>query len=78
VGGNRPQGAAFAAIQKIHPHVLDSAYPRMQACDLFVIFEKVLKPMGYLLLDRLQNIQHSLTQNSSYDGGYLDALMRQC
>jgi Xaa-Pro dipeptidase len=45
----------------------------MRACHIFEIFEKTLKPTGYLLLDRLQNIGHSLTQNSSYDGGYLDA-----
>jgi len=45
----------------------------MRACHIFEIFEKTLKPTGYLLLDRPQNIGHSLTQNSSYDGGYLDA-----
>ena len=73
VGGNRPQGAALATLQQIHQQVLESAYPGMRACDLFEIFEKALKPTGYVLLDRLQNIGHSLTQNSSYDGGYLDA-----
>ncbi|PVH79416.1 Creatinase/aminopeptidase [Cadophora sp. DSE1049] len=73
VGGNRPQGAAFEAIQNMHKHVLESAYPGMRACDLFEIFTKALKPTGYLLVDRLQNIGHSLMQNSSYYGGYLDA-----
>lgn len=73
VGGNRPQGAALATVQRIHKLVLDSAYPGMRACDLFNIFAAELAPTGYVLLDRLQNIGHSLTQNSSYDGGYLDA-----
>ncbi|KAN0099261.1 Creatinase/aminopeptidase [Hyaloscypha variabilis] len=73
VGGNRPQGAAFAALKNIHQRVSSSAYPGMRACDLFEIFEQALKPTTYLLLDHLQNIGHSLTQNSSYDGGYLDA-----
>lgn len=73
MGGNRPRGAAFEAVKKVQQHVLNSAYPGMRACDLFEIFAKALAPTGYLLLDRLQNIGHSLTQNSSYDGGYLDA-----
>jgi len=72
-GDNRPQGAALATIQQVHQHVLESAYVGMRACDLFAIFAKAIAPTGYLLMDRLQNIGHSLTQNSSYDGGYLDA-----
>jgi Xaa-Pro aminopeptidase len=72
-GDNRPQGAAFATIQHIHQAVLESAYPGMRACDLFAVFAKLLAETNYLLLDRLQNIGHSLTQNSSYDCGYLDA-----
>lgn len=53
---------AFAAVQK---YILYAAYPGMSACDLFDTFAKALAPTGYLLLDRLQNIGHSLTQNSS-------------
>lgn len=72
-GDNRPQAAAVACIQRIHEHVLASARPGMRACDLFAIFAKELAGTKYLLMDRLENIGHSLTQNSSYDGGYIDA-----
>ncbi|KAI1621881.1 peptidase M24, structural domain-containing protein [Exophiala viscosa] len=72
-GDNRPQATAHATIRSIHAHVLESAYSGMRACDLFSIFAEALADTKYLLLDRLQNIGHSLAQNSSYDAGYIDA-----
>ncbi|MBH0130694.1 M24 family metallopeptidase [Salinibacterium sp. NK8237] len=72
-GGNIPQQRALDAINSVHAHVLASARPGMRACDWFAEFQTALEPTGLLLLDRLQNIGHSLAQDSSYDLGYIDA-----
>ena len=72
-GDNMPQRRALEAVESVHAHVLASARPGMRACDLFAAFQEALAPTGLLLLDRLQNIGHSLSHDSSYDDGYIDA-----
>lgn len=72
-GDNVPQRRALDTVEAVHAHVLASARPGMRACDWFGEFQAALEPTGLLLLDRLQNIGHSLTQDSSYDDGYIDA-----
>jgi len=72
-GENVPQRRALDAVESIHAGLLAAARPGMRACDWFAHFQEALAPTGLLLLDRLQNIGHSLSHDSSYDDGYIDA-----
>ncbi|MFU8876024.1 M24 family metallopeptidase [Micromonospora sp. SL4-19] len=72
-GDNHAQREALATIERIHATVLAAAEPGMRACDWFGVFSDELAKTPYVLLDRLSNIGHSLTANSSYDDGYIDA-----
>jgi len=72
-GDNHAQREALATIERIHATVLAAARPGMRACDWFGVFAEELAKTPYVLLDRLSNIGHSLTANSSYDDGYIDA-----
>lgn len=71
-GSNPGYRAALDAIQRIHETTLAAATPGMRAQDLYFAFEEALAPTGLKLLDRLNNIGHSLGQGTSYDQGYLD------
>ena len=71
-GDNPGYRAALEEIRHIHATTLAAARPGMRACDLFGAFEEALQPSGLKLLDRLNNIGHSLGQSTSYDLGYLD------
>ena len=71
-GTNPGYEAALDEMTRIHEMTLRSARPGMRACDLFGTFAESLEPSGLLLLDRLNNIGHSLDQGTSYDLGYLD------
>jgi Xaa-Pro aminopeptidase len=71
-GDNRGYREALETIRHVHETTLAAARPGMRACDLFAAFHDALEPTGLLLLDRLNNIGHSLGQNTSYDLGYLD------
>lgn len=73
VGDNYMQVEALATIERIHAAVLAAAEPGMRACDWFGVFMDELAGTPYVLLDRLSNIGHSLTAESSYDDGYIDA-----
>jgi len=73
VGGNHAQKEALATIERLHAAVLAAARPGMRACDWFGVFAEELAKTPFVLLDRLSNIGHSLTANSSYDDGYIDA-----
>ncbi|MDQ1124063.1 M24 family metallopeptidase [Microbacterium trichothecenolyticum] len=72
-GENVPQRRALEAVEEIHAGLLAAARPGMRACDWFAHFQDALSGTGLLLLDRLQNIGHSLSRDSSYDDGYIDA-----
>lgn len=72
-GDNVAQAEALATVERIHATVLAAARPGMRACDWFSVFQEELDKTGYVLLDRLSNIGHSLDANSSYDDGYIDA-----
>lgn len=73
VGDNHAQAEALATIERIHATVLAAARPGMRACDWFWVFADELARTPFVLLDRLSNIGHSLTAESSYDDGYIDA-----
>lgn len=72
-GDNPAQAEALATVERIHATLLSAAQPGMRACDWFAIFAAELEKTPYQLLDRLQNIGHSLNAGSSYDDGYIDA-----
>lgn len=72
-GDNIPQRRALEAVEEVQRHLLSSARAGMRACDWFAEFARALEPTGLRLLDRLQNIGHSLSHDSSYDDGYIDA-----
>lgn len=72
VGDSVAQAQALATVERIHATVLESARPGMRACDWFGVFKTELDKTPYVLLDRLSNIGHSLSANSSYDSGYID------
>ena len=72
-GDNVPQRRALETVERIHASVLAAARPGMRACDWFAHFHALLAETDLLLLDRLQNIGHSLSHDSSYDDGYIDA-----
>lgn len=72
-GDNHAQKSAIAAIENLHANVLAAARPGMRACDWFAVFTDELAKTPFLLMDRLSNIGHSLSANSSYDDGYIDA-----
>ena len=72
-GTNVPQRRALDTVERIHADLLASAHPGMRANELFASFAAALEPTGLLLLDRLQNIGHSLGRETSYDDGYIDA-----
>ncbi len=71
-GANPGYRAALDEISRIHETTLAAAQPGMRACDLYFAFEEALAPSGLKLLDRLNNIGHSLGRGTSYDLGYLD------
>lgn len=72
-GENHAQAEALATIERIHATVLAAARPGMRACDWFGVFAEEVAKTPYVLLDRLSNIGHSLSADSSYDDGYIDA-----
>lgn len=71
-GSNPGYQQALDEITRIHETTLAAARPGMRACDLYGAFAEALEPSGLLLMDRLNNIGHSLDQGTSYDLGYLD------
>lgn len=71
-GANPGYRAALAEISRIHETTLAAGRPGMRACDLYFAFEEALALSGLKLLDRLNNIGHSLGEGTSYDLGYLD------
>jgi hypothetical protein len=62
----------MAEIRRVHQSTLTAARPGMRARDLFGAFADALAGSGFMLLDRLNNIGHSLDRGGSYDDGYLD------
>ena len=72
VGKHPRHHEILSTLSRIHHEVLSSLEPEMRACDAFQLFERKLKTTPYRLLDRLENIGHSLSQGGSYEDGYLN------
>lgn len=74
VVGDYPEAQrALADLEKIHYEVLEKCKPGMPANELFGISHQRLIAEGYVLLDQLGNIGHSLTAGAAYLHQFIDA-----
>lgn len=72
--GDYPEAeAALADLEKIHYETLEKLKPGMPASELFGISHERLVAEGYVLLDQLGNIGHSLTSGAAYLHHFIDA-----
>lgn len=74
VVGDYPEAvAALADLEAIHRETLDLCRPGMPASELFGISHDRLTREGFVLLDQLGNIGHSLTAGAAYLHQFIDA-----
>ena len=72
--GDFPEArTALADLETLHREVLTTCRPGMPASDLFGRCAERLAAEGFLLLDLLANIGHSLAPGAAYLQGFLDA-----
>jgi len=71
--GNDPQARlALADLEKIHHELLRQCRPGMRANELFSLYAGRLAEEGYVLLDKLGNVGHSLTAGAAYLQQFID------
>ena len=74
VVGDYPQAtAALADLTAIHHATLAACRPGMPTQDLFGVCHDQLRAEGFMLLDLLANIGHSLTSGAAYLHQFIDA-----
>lgn len=61
-----------ARIEQVHRGLLDRSRPGMPACEQYEWFIAECERSGFVGLDRLHNIGHSLGPSSAADLGYID------
>lgn len=72
--GDYPEAKkALADLETIHYETLAKCRPGMPADELFGISHERLTAEGYILLDQLGNIGHSLTSGAAYLHQFIDA-----
>jgi Xaa-Pro aminopeptidase len=72
--GDYPEAkAALADLERIHFETLEKCRPGMRADELFGLSHDRLTAEGYVLLDQLGNIGHSLTAGAAYLHQFIDA-----
>ena len=72
--GDYPEAReALSDLEKIHYETLDRLRPGMPAQELFAISHARLTAEGFILLDQLGNIGHSLTSGAAYLHQFIDA-----
>lgn len=64
---------ALADLEAIHYETLGKCRPGMPASELFGLSHERLTAEGYVLLDQLGNIGHSLTPGAAYLHNFIDA-----
>lgn len=64
---------ALRDLERIHQQTLALCRPGMPACELFAISQQLLTQQGFVLLDLLGNIGHSLSAGAAYTEGFIDA-----
>lgn len=74
VMGDYPEAAqALKDLERIHYETLAQCRPGMPASELFGLSHERLTAEGFILLDLLGNIGHSLTAGAAYTHGFIDA-----
>lgn len=72
--GDYPQAdQALADLERIHRETLAFCRPGMMASELFAISHEKLVSEGFVLLDQLGNIGHSLAPGAAYLHNFIDA-----
>lgn len=72
--GDWPEAhAALRDLEALHREVLTKIRPGMPANELFGMSHERLVREGFVLLDLLANIGHSLTAGAAYLGAFIDA-----
>ncbi|NDL64039.1 M24 family metallopeptidase [Acerihabitans arboris] len=72
--GDYPEAtAALRDLENIHRDTLALCRPGMPASELFGLSQERLGREGFILLDLLGNIGHSLTAGAAYTHGFIDA-----
>ncbi|TKI05344.1 M24 family metallopeptidase [Martelella alba] len=72
--GDYPEAElALRDLETLHRDTLALCRPGMPACDLFGLSRERLSREGFVLLDLLGNIGHSLTAGAAYTEGFIDA-----
>jgi Xaa-Pro dipeptidase len=73
VVGDVPEYAEMKnAVNEVHKLLLRSVRPGMPAFELYEIFLRDCQRLGFLPLDRLHNIGHSIGKSSSFDLGFIN------
>lgn len=74
VVGDYPEARqALSDLERIHYETLEKLRPGMPANELFGISHERLTAEGFILLDQLGNIGHSLTSGAAYLHQFIDA-----
>ena len=72
--GDYPEATqALRDLERIHYETLALCRPGMPANELFALSHQRLTQEGFILLDLLGNIGHSLTAGAAYTQGFIDA-----
>lgn len=72
--GDYPEAATtLQDLERIHRDTLARCRPGMAASELFTISNEKLVAEGFVLLDQLGNIGHSLTAGAAYLHNFIDA-----
>ena len=72
--GDYPEASqALADLEALHYEILGRCRPGMPANELFGMSHERLKAEGFVLLDLLANIGHSLTAGAAYLHNFIDA-----
>lgn len=72
--GDYPEATqALKDLERIHYETLALCRPGMPASELFGLSHQRLTAEGFILLDLLGNIGHSLTAGAAYTHGFIDA-----
>lgn len=72
--GDYPAAAhALSDLERLHYELLGQCQPGMPANELFEAYASRLTKDGFILLDLLSNIGHSLAPGAAYTEGFIDA-----
>jgi len=72
IGEHHQAQLALDDLEKIHYELLQQCRPAMRANELFSLYAERLKQEGYILLDALGNIGHSLSAGAAYLQNFID------